>query len=71
MNANSNPTYSILLNKQEIEVLLALVDLGVKAGGLQVATNAAVLHAKIQAAKVVDIIPPVSASPPTSDEIPF
>lgn len=55
-NNNTAPTpqptdpYSLVLTKVEIESLLGLMDLGVKAGGLQVAAAAAVLSQKIQAA---------------------
>ena len=42
-------TYKIDLSADEINVLLGLIDLAVKAGGLQVAQNAVILAAKLRA----------------------
>ena len=43
------PTISLSLTPQEATVLLGLIDLGVKAGGLNVAANAAFFLQRIQA----------------------
>lgn len=53
-------TYKIDLSADEINVLLGLIDLAVKAGGLQVAQNAVILAAKIQAPLAPS---PVAAQP--------
>lgn len=52
-NQNASPTdpFSVVLTKLEIEVLLGMLDLAVKHGGLPVAVNAVALHQKIQQAK--------------------
>ena len=45
-----DPKFPLFLSRKEADALLNLIDLGVKAGGLAVATNAAVLLQRIQAA---------------------
>lgn len=45
-----NKTITLELTEQELGALSGLMDLGVKAGGLQVATAAAALLAKLEAA---------------------
>lgn len=42
--------YNIEFNAQELQALIALLDISVKAGGLQVAPVAVVLQQKINAA---------------------
>jgi hypothetical protein len=70
-HASPTDPFSVVLTKQEIEVLLGLLDLGVKAGGLSVAANAAVLHQKIQAATPVAPPAPPAPSAPEAEQPPF
>lgn len=57
-------TYKIEMSADEINVLLGLIDLAVKAGGLQVAQNAVILAAKLRAAaEPPAVVEPVAPQP--------
>ena len=57
--------YNISFTQQELQALLALLDLSVKAGGLQVAPAAVVLQQKITSS-LAD--PPAIVQLPTGEE---
>lgn len=57
MNNDNKPQFQVIFSVSERNILISLLDLAIKAGGINVAQNALFLATKIQKAQPIDDTP--------------